>query len=174
MVWCPISPAAPRGPSRSWRSTTTPPPTPVPSVKKIIVRASRPRPNTNSPNVAARASFSRYTGQPIFGSRVARTGTSRHWVGKLGRNFVTPLARSTRPGTPIPRAAGRVPACLARSLITAAIRSSTGPGPSWESVGCLASAMIRPSLSAMAALTFVPPRSTLANKALMGQQFSFR
>src|ERR1051326_4557347 len=49
----------------------------------------------------------------------------------------------------------------------AAIRSSTGPGPSRESVGCLASALIRPSLSARAALTFVPPRSTLANKALM-------
>ncbi len=80
---------------------------PVPSEKKAMVCTLRPWPNTNSPKVAVRTSLSSETGQPIFLASTSATGTSRHCVGRLGKNRVTPRRTSTNPGQPMPTACGR-------------------------------------------------------------------
>ena len=129
-IWWPSSPAEPSGPRRSLPSTTMPPPIPVPSANRAIVDVPRPAPSVNSPSVAARTSFSRWTGASSRSPRIRATGTSRHWVGRLGRNRVSPFSRSTQPGQPTPTAAGRSPTSRARSSRPLAIRSRTGSHPS--------------------------------------------
>ena len=106
-------------------------------------------------------------GQPSAFSRRARTGTSRHCVGRLGRNFVDALRHIGQPRhADAERLGPRARLCAQRADECGEARQHPS-GPSCESVGSHASATTVPSARASAACRFVPPRSTLANSFVM-------
>src|SRR5436190_12126733 len=153
IVW-PSSPAAPVAPRNGRPPSTSPPPTPVPTVN--ITRwetTSLPAGSQASASPATLASLSTNTGSPSRSVRVARRGTPSS--GRFTPDSARPVANSTAEGIPIPTA---VVSGSRAASITAASWSTSARGPAC-SVGTIC-AFDSPSGFIVASETLVPPTST--------------
>ena len=114
-----------------------PPPTPVPSVRRMRLVSSRPEPTQNSPYAAAVASFAYVTVWPQCSATRSRTGKFSQ-PGRLPGLSKTPVERSCGPGVPRPTAAMSErarPTQRARSSTECPIRTAASSGPFWTLVG---------------------------------------
>ena len=156
---CPSSPPAQLKPRYGFPSIMTPPPTPVPSVISTKLSALSPF-TAYSPNAAAFASFSKFTGLPSFFSSIAPN--SVFFIRILHAYATIPFLLSTVPRQPIPidlisdiwRSAPFTTS-IHKFAISSTI-SSTGLCANVETDDLY---MIRPVSSTTPAAIFVPPKS---------------
>ena len=101
-MW-PHSPAIAFGPVSTFRSTTTPPPVPVPTITPKTTRAPAAAPSTASERAKQFASFAKRTGRPRSPERSRSRGCP---ISQVEFAFLTrPLAGERAPGIPTPTVA---------------------------------------------------------------------
>ena len=158
---CPISPAAPHAPRTSAPLTIKPPPSPVPSVRHIRCRLSRPAPKRHSPNAATFTSLSTKHGRDVRRATALERRTLRH-PGTFTNSYTSPRSTSTGPGAPIPIPliwAPRMPLVRVKDPTARATRSTKTPGRAASRQAKNSVATTRPVASTNPALTLVPPKS---------------
>ncbi len=155
-MW-PISPASPRGPSRSWPSRMSPAPTPVPANTPRRSSTPSPAPRRCSASVPTLTSLPTTTGRPPRRSLIrSATGTSWSQPGRFGAAGSTPVPGTTGPGAPMPIAVAV--ASGSTDAATFAMVARTSSGEPTRGVGRFAFSTTTPS-STRTASVLVPPRS---------------
>ena len=100
-MW-PISVATPWAPENTLPWSTTPPPTPVPSVMNTLFCVPAETPLTDSARPATVASLSTYTGRSVYCFISSMMGTSCQ--ARLVQKGMMPVRWSMMPGMPMPMA----------------------------------------------------------------------
>ncbi len=117
-VW-PHSPPMPLAPSMTLRSTTTPPPQPVPRMTPNTTRDPDAAPSTASESAKQLASFSTRTGRASTAFRSSKNGLPLSQTEFAFRT--NPVSGDSEPGIATPTVAARAPVCCS----IRAVRSAT-------------------------------------------------